>query len=183
MKNIVPVVIVIAILLLIGNIIVKGEIDDLEKGIEESAKTGDYYTVIANANEIEFQGKKMSKKVKKLVEDVKLFQAAENEMEKYSDMNLGKVKAILDEMNGSYKKYDQFKSDVKDLKETVKELEEYGNLGVELVEKIEKLLEKGENEEVRDLIREYESDERYEYMPSNLKDALFEYMNQASGIS
>lgn len=182
MKKIAPVVVVIAVLLIIGNVIVKKEVDDLEKGIKECAEKGDYYTAIENANEIEFQGKKMSRKTEKLMEDIRLYQAAEKEIEKYSDMNLGRVKAILDEMNGSYKKYDQLKSDVKDMKERVKGFEEYGNLGVELVEKVEKLMKKGETEEVRELIKEYESDDRYEYMPKELINTLSDYMSQASGM-
>lgn len=151
MKKIAPIVVVIAILYLIGSIIVKGEIKDLEKDIVESVKAGNYYTAIEDAKEIDFQGGKMSKKISKLIEDVMLFQAAESELDRYSEMNLGRVKAILDEMNGSYKKYAQFKSDVENLKERVNELEEYGNIGVELVEKIEALLEEGKQKKSENL--------------------------------
>lgn len=182
MKKIAPIVIVIVVLLIIGKIVVKGKVNDLEKNIIESVKRGNYYTALEDAKEIEFQGEKMSRKIEKLIEDIKLFQAAENEIEKYSEMNLGRVKAILNEMNGSYKKYDQFNEDIKELKEKIKELEEYGKIGDKLVKKVEALIEKGKMEEARELINEYRSDERYEYMPRKLQDALFDYLNQASGI-
>ncbi len=82
----------------------------------------------------------------------KLYKAAEEELAKYSNMNLGKVKTFLDEMNGSYKKYDIFKADVENLKETVAALEEYGNEGIKLVEKAEALIEEGRTEEASELI-------------------------------
>lgn len=184
MKKIAPVVIVIAILLIIGKIIVAGEVSDLEKDIVESVKKGGYYTALEDAKDIEFQGEKMSRKTAKLIEDVKLYGAAQAEMEKgeYAEMNLGKIKAILDEMNGSYKKYDKFKSDVEEFKEKVDSLEEYGNLGVELVEEVEALIAEGEMDEAKRRISEYKSDERYTYMPEKLKSILFDYMNEASGM-
>lgn len=62
MKKIAPIVVVIAILYLIGSIIVKGEIKDLEKDIVESVKAGNYYTAIEDAKEIDFQGGKCPKR-------------------------------------------------------------------------------------------------------------------------
>lgn len=146
MKKIASIVIVIAVLLIIGKIIVAGEVSDLEKDIVESVKKGGYYTALEDAKDIEFQGKKLSRKTAKLIEDVKLYGAAQEETEKgeYAEMNLGKIKAILDEMNGSYKKYDKFKSDIEEFKEKVDSLEEYGNLGVELVGDVEALIAEGE---------------------------------------
>ncbi len=162
MKKIAPVVIVIAILLIIGKIIVAGEVSDLEKDIVESVKKGGYYTALEDAKDIEFQGEKMSRKTAKLIEDVKLYGAAQ--------------------ANGSYKKYDKFKSDVEEFKEKVDSLEEYGNLGVELVEEVEALIAEGEMDEAKRRISEYKSDERYTYMPEKLKSILFDYMNETSGM-
>ena len=130
MKKILPIAVVVVILLLIGKIIMSGEASELEKDIVSQVEQGNYYAALQDANEIELKGEKISKKISKLIEDVKLYEATEKEMEKYSQMNLGKIKAILDEMNGSYKKYDRFKADVENLKERVESLEEYGNEGV-----------------------------------------------------
>lgn len=176
MKKFLPIAVVVLVLLIIGKIIMSGEANELEKDIVRQVKEGDYYTALEDANEIEFKGEKMSKKISKLVEDIKLYEAAEEELERaeYAEMNLGEIKAILDAMNGSYKKYKQFKSDVKNLKEMVETLEEYGEEGVKLVKKAEKLIEKGKTEEAWELIQEYESDDRYKYMPKSLKDALYE---------
>ncbi len=176
MKKVLPIVAVVLVLFIIGKIIMSGEANELEKDIVRQVEQGDYYTALEDANDIEFKGEKMSKKISKLVEDIKLYKAAEEELERaeYAEMNLGEIKAILDEMNGSYKKYDIFKSDVENLKEMVEALEEYGNEGVKLVEKAETLIEEGKTEEAWELIQEYESDDRYEYMPESLKDALYE---------
>ena len=108
MKKILPIAVVVVILLLIGKIIMSGEASELEEDIVSQVEQGNYYAALQDANEIELKGEKISKKISKLIEDVKLHEAAEKEMEKYSQMNLGKIKAILDEMNGSYKKYDLF---------------------------------------------------------------------------
>lgn len=139
MKKILPIAVVVVILLLIGKIIMSGEASELEKDIVSQVEQGNYYAALQDANEIELKGEKISKKISKLIEDVKLYEAAEKEMEKYSQMNLGKIKAILDEMNGSYKKYDVFKADVENLKERVESLEEYGNEGVKVAEIVGKL--------------------------------------------
>lgn len=168
----------IIVLFIIGTIMTQTKVKGLEKDLIQSVKRGDYYTAIDDADEIKYQGRNLSKKISKLIEDIKLYLAAVEELEKHSEMNLGRVKAILDAMNGSYKKYRTFKSDVKDLKEKVKELEAYGNEGVKLTKKIEKLLAKGKQEEVRELIEEYKSDEKYEYMPTSLRDSLSNYLNQ-----
>lgn len=180
MKKIIAVGIVLVILLMIGKGIVTGNVSDLEKDIIASVKEGDYYTVLYNANEINLTGEKMSKKVSKVVEDVALYQAAEEELDKVMNMNLGRVKALLDEMNGSYKKYDIFKTDVENIKERVEGLEEYANEGVEVVEKAEKLIEKGKLEEARELLFEYKDDERYGDMPDKLTSLVDDLLFQIS---
>ncbi len=119
MKKVLPIIIVIAVLLIIGKIIMSGEASELEKNIIRSVKQGNYYAALEDAEDIEFKGEKMSKKVSRLIEDLKLYGAAQKEMEKYSEMNLGKVKTILDEMNGNYKDYDIFEADIEKLKEKV----------------------------------------------------------------
>lgn len=178
MKKILPIAVVVVILLLIGKIIMSGEASELEEDIVSQVEQGNYYAALQDANEIELKGEKISKKIFKLIEDVKLYEAAEKEMEKYSQMNLGKIKAILDEMNGSYKKYDRFKADVENLKERVESLEEYGNQGVKVAETVGELIEDGEIEEARERINEYMADERYEYMPDSLQGAFYDYMLQ-----
>ena len=99
-------------------------------------------------------------------------------MEKYSEMNLGKVKTILDEMNGNYKDYDIFEADIEKLKEKVETLEEYGNEGLEVAKEVGALIEDGEIEEARGKINEYMADERYEYMPESLQSTFYDYMLQ-----
>lgn len=176
MKKILPVAVVVLVLLVIGKIIMSGEANELEKDIVRQVTQGDYYNALQDANDIELNGEKISKKISKLIEDIKLYKAAEEELEKYSysEMNLGKIKAILDEMNGSYKKYDIFKSDVENLKELVEALEDYGNEGIKIIEKAEALIEEGKTEEARELIQKYKSDDKYEYMPESLQEAFYE---------
>lgn len=130
MKKVLPVIIVIAVLLIIGKIIMSGEASELEKDIIRSVKQGNYYAALEDAEDIEFKGEKMSKKVSRLIEDLKLYGAAQKEMEKYSEMNLGKVKTILDEMNGNYKDYDIFEADIEKLKEKVETLEDMETKGL-----------------------------------------------------
>ena len=107
-----------------------GEASELEKNIIRSVKQGNYYAALEDAEDIEFKGEKMSKKVSRLIEDLKLYGAAQKEMEKYSEMNLGKVKTILDEMNGNYKDYDIFEADIEKLKEKVETLEDMETKGL-----------------------------------------------------
>lgn len=171
-------IIVIAVLLIIGKIIMSGEASELEKNIIRSVKQGNYYAALEDAEDIEFKGEKMSKKVSRLIEDLKLYGAAQKEMEKYSEMNLGKVKTILDEMNGNYKDYDIFEADIEKLKEKVETLEEYGNEGLEVAKEVGALIEDGEIEEARGKINEYMADERYEYMPESLQSTFYDYMLQ-----
>ena len=178
MKKVLPVIIVIAVLLIIGKIIMSGEASELEKDIIRSVEQGNYYTALEDAEDIEFKGEKMSKKVSRLIEDIKLYGAAQKEMEKYSKMNLGKIKAILEEMNGSYKDYDIFEADIEKLKEKVETLEEYGNEGLEVAKEVGALIEDGEIEEARGKINEYMADERYEYMPESLQSTFYDYMLQ-----
>ena len=178
MKKVLPIIIVIAVLLIIGKIIMSGEASELEKNIIRSVKQGNYYAALEDAEDIEFKGEKMSKKVSRLIEDLKLYGAAQKEMEKYSEMNLGKVKTILDEMNGNYKDYDIFEADIEKLKEKVKTLEEYGNEGLEVAKEVGALIEDGEMEEARERINEYMADERYEYMPESLQSTFYDYMLQ-----
>ena len=130
MKKVLPIIIVIAVLLIIGKIIMSGEASELEKNIIRSVKQGNYYAALEDAEDIEFKGEKMSKKVSRLIEDIKLYGAAQKEMEKYSEMNLGKVKTILDEMNGNYKDYDIFEADIEKLKEKVETLEDMETKGL-----------------------------------------------------
>ncbi len=130
MKKVLPIIIVIAVLLIIGKIIMSGEASELEKNIIRSVKQGNYYAALEDAEDIEFKGEKMSKKVSRLIEDLKLYGAAQKEMEKYSEMNLGKVKTILDEMNGNYKDYDIFEADIEKLKEKVETLEDMETKGL-----------------------------------------------------
>lgn len=81
MKKVLPVIIVIAVLLIIGKIIMSGEASELEKDIIRSVKQGNYYAALEDAEDIEFKGEKMSKKVSRLIEDIKLYGAAQKEME------------------------------------------------------------------------------------------------------
>ena len=85
MKKVLPIIIVIAVLLIIGKIIMSGEASELEKNIIRSVKQGNYYAALEDAEDIEFKGEKMSKKVSRLIEDLKLYGAAQKEMEKYSE--------------------------------------------------------------------------------------------------
>ena len=85
MKKILPIAVVVVILLLIGKIIMSGEASELEEDIVSQVEQGNYYAALQDANEIELKGEKISKKISKLIEDVKLYEAAEKEMEKYCD--------------------------------------------------------------------------------------------------
>ena len=90
MKKVLPIIIVIAVLLIIGKIIMSGEASELEKDIIRSVKQGNYYAALEDAEDIEFKGEKMSKKVSRLIEDIKLYGAAQKEMEKYSENYFGR---------------------------------------------------------------------------------------------
>lgn len=179
MKKIISVAVILLVLLVIGKTLTNKEANELSEDIVRSVTKGNYYDALENANKIELLGKKMPKKTSKLVEDVKLYQEAQRELDEIYSMNLGRVQALLEAMNGSYKKYDIFNSDVETMKEQVEKLEEYGNEGVEVVEKAEELIKNGDKAEAQKLLAEYCQDERFEKMPNKLIQTINDLLNQA----